>query len=769
MVVEITKFRTKWAKPILFSSVFGLAHMGVASAQTSEGSGLDEIVVTAQKRAENQQDVPIAITAISSKTIERSNLSNATQLTQLVPSLQVNGVVGEATPIYSLRGVSMFDFSFNQSSPVALYKDEVYKGNFAIQGIELFDLERIEVLRGPQGTLYGKNTTGGAINLITKKPDFTSSGYLRAGYGNFDRREFEGAAQLPLIEDVLAVRGAFTYVKSDGWFENVSPGQLDLEGTDQWGARVSVLFKPSEDLTFNLIASKSQQDPVNYGILGRPGPLGVGAGVFADFNALDPVANPQTDYFRVGLADDQIEDPNPGRREQTTNAVSLTANWDISPSLGLTSITSYDQGELFVPENTDGAPIQVIEIDYRGETTQFTQDIRLSTNFDGPFNFILGAYYQYEDVFNDTELRFFNGIDVNADGTIDAADCVDGGFFLSCRYGNQFDQTRNSTALYSDGSYEISPQLKIRGGIRVTREKADLDNFVAQVRSATGVPIANTIPGDATNLNATFTNSLDDTAVTGKVGVDFTPADDLLFYASYSQGFRAGAFNAQAFFSIDEATAVEPETIDAFEVGFKTQFFGRRLQLNGAAFSYKYDNQQIINVNPSNSAQQLINVDKSTINGAELELAARPFNNLTFTSSLSYLDAEFDQAIISGTDVSGNTLPNAPKLSGNVSVDWQFIDKSSFGAVLHLDGSFQSKQFFEPFNVERIQQPAYGILNGNVSFEVIPESLEVSLWARNITNEFYITNAIDVVEGFGLDYIHRGAPRSYGLKLTYLY
>ncbi|NOX94624.1 MAG: TonB-dependent receptor [Alphaproteobacteria bacterium] len=769
MAQGLTDFRKKWTKPILVSSVFALFHAGSAGAQPTNEAVLDVVVVTAQKRAENQQDVPIAITSLNSKTIERANLSNATQLTQLIPGLQVNGVVGDATPIYSLRGVSMFDFSFNQSSPVALYKDEVYKGNFAIQGVELFDLERVEVLRGPQGTLYGKNTTGGAINLITKKPDYTVSGQLRAGYGNFNRREVDGAVQFPVIEDVLAVRGAFTYAKSDGWFENVSPGQPDLEGTDQWGARLSVLFEPSEDLTFNLIASKSQQDPVNYGILGRPGPLGVGAGVFADFNAIDPVANPQTDYFRTGLADNQIEDPNPGRRKQTTNAVSLTANLDISPSLSVTSITSYDQGELFVPENTDGAPIQVIEIDYRGETTQFTQDLRLATNFDGPFNFIVGAYYQYEDVFNDTELRFFNGIDVNTDGTIDASDCVDGGFFLSCRYGNSFDQTRNSTALYGDGSFEISPLLKLRGGIRVTREKADLDNFVAQVRSATGAPIANTIPGDPTNLNATFSNSLDDTAVTGKVGVDFTPADDLLFYASYSQGFRAGAFNAQAFFSIDEATTVDPETIDAFEVGFKTQLLGRRLQLNGAAFSYKYDNQQIINVNPSNSAQQLINVDKSTINGAELELAARPFNNLTFTSSLSYLDAEFDEAIISGADVSGNTLPNAPKISGNVTVDWRFIDKPSFGAVLHLDGSFQSRQFFEPFNVERIEQSAYGILNGNVTFEVIPEALEMSFWAKNITDEFYITNAIDVVDGFGLDYIHRGAPRSYGFNITYRY
>ncbi|MBL4853086.1 MAG: TonB-dependent receptor [Robiginitomaculum sp.] len=749
------------------SSIFALVHTGSAKAQSNDEAALDIVVVTAQKRTENQQDVPIAITSLNSKTIERANLSNATQLTQLIPSLQVNGVVGEGTPIYSLRGVSMFDFSFNQSSPVALYKDEVYKGNFAIQGVELFDLERVEVLRGPQGTLYGKNTTGGAINLITKKPDYTSSGYLRAGYGNFDRRKIEGAIQLPVIGDVLAVRGAFTYAKSDGWLENVAPGAPDLAGTDQWGARISVLFEPSESLTFNLIASRSQQNPINYGIVARPGPQGIGAGVFAEFNALDPVANPLTDDFRVGLADDQVDDPNPGRREQNTTAVSLTVNWDASPSFGITSVTSYDQGDLFVPENTDGSALQVIEIDYTGETTQFTQDLRLATNFSGPLNFIAGAYYQYEDIFNATELQFFNGIDVNTDGVIDANDCIDGGFFLACRYGNQFDQTRNSGALYGDGSFEISPLIKLRGGIRVTREEADLDNFVAQVRSVTGVPIANTIPGDATNLDAAFNNSVNDTAVTGKIGIDFTPADDMLFYASYSQGFRASAFNAQAFFSIDEATIVDPETIDAFEVGFKTQFFGQRLQLNGAAFSYKYQNQQIINVNPANSAQQLINVDESTINGAELELTARPFNTLTFTSSLSYLDAEFDTAVISGTDVSGNRLPNAPELSGNLAVDWRFIDTSSFGAVLHLEGSFQSSQFFEPFNIDRLEQPGYAIVNGNMTFEVIPQSLEVSIWAKNITDQFYITSAIDVLDGFGFDYIQRGAPRSYGANVTY--
>ena len=225
----------------------GIQTPGVTAESAEAGSeGLEQVVVTAQKRAENLQTVPVSVTALTAAQLGSLKLDDASALATQIPNLQVNGIVGEGSPLFSLRGVSMFDYSLSQSSPVASYIDEVYKGNFVLFGVELYDLERVEVLRGPQGTLYGKNTTGGAINFITHKPGFNTEGYIKVGGGNYNRREVEGAFQTGLIPDRLAVRVAMTYTKADGFVRNILPGHPDLEGVDQYGVRVSDLFRATE-------------------------------------------------------------------------------------------------------------------------------------------------------------------------------------------------------------------------------------------------------------------------------------------------------------------------------------------------------------------------------------------------------------------------------------------------------------------------------------------------------------------------------------------
>jgi len=248
----------------------GIALLAAAAARAetpAEIEGIQEIVVTAEKRSETLQKVPVSVTALTSAELAQLKLDSPSDLVTQVPNLQVNGIVGEGSPLFSLRGVSMFDYSLNQSSPVASYIDEVYKGNFTLFGVELYDLERVEVLRGPQGTLYGKNTTGGAINFITRKPGFDTEGDIKVGAGNFNRREVEGDLQTALVPDRVAVRFAFTYTKVDGFIQNVLPGHPDLEGVDQYGVRLSLLWKANDDLTLTMRASKSMQDPQNYAII----------------------------------------------------------------------------------------------------------------------------------------------------------------------------------------------------------------------------------------------------------------------------------------------------------------------------------------------------------------------------------------------------------------------------------------------------------------------------------------------------------------------
>ena len=379
-----------------------------AQAPAEQSDAIETIVVTAEKRSESLQSVPVSVTALTGAQLEHVKFDSPSDLVTQVPNLQVNGIVGEGSPLFSLRGVSMFDYSLNQSSPVASYIDEVYKGNFTLFGVELYDLERVEVLRGPQGTLYGKNTTGGAINFITHKPGFTTEGEIKVGVGDYNRREVEGAFQTALIPDRLAARVAFTYTKVDGFIQNVLPGHPDLEGVDQYGVRLSFLFKASDNLDFTLRLSKSMQDPQNYAIIdGRiaqpsPGNPG-GVGFTGYFRTTDG------NYGSPPLSNYQIAQDYTPRRRQDNEAASLTAEWAVTPSNKVTSITSWDEGSLLNPEGTDGAPYAIWSIPYTGKTRQVTQDLRLTSTGDAALQYIVGAYYQHEVIFNSTENHHLHG------------------------------------------------------------------------------------------------------------------------------------------------------------------------------------------------------------------------------------------------------------------------------------------------------------------------------------------------------------------------
>jgi iron complex outermembrane receptor protein len=736
----------------------------VVAQEVSEGA-LEEIVVTAQKRSESIQDVPVSITALSATQLAEARIEDPSALTAYVPNLQASAPLGGSTPVFSLRGVSMSDYSLNQSSPVASYVDEVYKGNFALFGVQMYDLDRIEVLRGPQGTLYGKNTTGGAINFVTRRPDFDNDGYLRLGIGSDNRTEAQGAMGGSLVEDRLAGRIAFTYAKADGWFQNRYPGGENPEGLDEYGVRASLLYKPTDSLDVMLRLATSEQTPINYGVFARPGESGIGGGVYSLFHSFDPVANPNVDYFRTGLDDREIESNFARRRRIATDSAALTLDWKLSDGYALTSITSWDKGEMLSPEDADGSPLKVIEIDYDApDVRQYTQDLRITSTLGGRFDFIAGLYVGREKLTNSTELRLYNDIDVNFDGALDFQDCL-AGLPLGCAIGNSFEQERDTWAVYFDGSYELTDSLKLRFGVRETHDQSKLRDFKSQLRGSDGVVLANLIPGDPANPDATTSDDFSNDAPSGKLGLDYTTANGTLLYASYSHGYRGGAFNAQAFFAPDELTVADPEKLDAYEIGAKGQFAGGRVQLNGAAFVYKYKDQQFLDTDASTSLQVLRNIDQSTIKGMELELIAKATDALTLTGGLGWLDSRVDQAELRGEDLSGNELPLAPKLTATLGVDWQTPISPALRLALHADGSYAAKQYFDIFDTERLANDAYTLVNARVALQSADARWEVAAWGKNLSDEFYFTYGLET--SFGFDYFHVGAPRSYGIEASW--
>jgi iron complex outermembrane receptor protein len=246
--------------------------------------------------------------------------------------------------------------------------------------------------------------------------------------------------------------------------------------------------------------------------------------------------------------------------------------------------------------------------------------------------------------------------------------------------------------------------------------------------------------------------------------VDIMPADDVLLYANYSRGYRAPSFNGQAFFDPSEASVANAETVDAFELGWKTQFAGRSVTFNGAAFYYRYSNQQFINVDPATAAQTLVNIDRSRIFGAEAELAVRVTDTLGLRAGIGLLDTEITEGILSGVDLAGNRLTNAPTLSANFGMDFTLFDNGMTELSFHPQMSYISDQFFEVLNTPRLEQSGYALLSGHIKLEHGP--MAIALWAKNLTNKFYYTARIDT-QGFGFDYNHVGAPRAYGATLTF--
>lgn len=771
------------------------AQQAGASALTPTTS-LQEVVVTAEKRVQNLQQVPASLSAFTSTQLGQMKMDTPSDLVSHVPNLQANGIVGEGAPLYALRGVSMLDYSLSQEGPIAVYSDQVYEGNIVLMGVGMFDLERIEVLRGPQGTLYGKNATGGAINFITQKPKFDEEGYFTIGAGNYGRQEANGALNGVLIQDKLAARVAFTYTKVNGFVRNILPGHPDLEGVNQYGVRLSLLFTPTDNLEMLLRYTKSMQDPQNYAIIDGCVTPPIAAGCA-------PGGVGFVGYYRTTtgtlsgtpLAADQIAQNYTPKRRQDDQSVSLTADWKMSQSLTLTSISSWSEGFLFNPEGTDGAPLDIFKIPYYGTTRQTTQELRLTSSNTGPFNFIAGLFYQHEIVYNSTDNQFYNDPSLNVYG--DYRDCVansfgagvgySAGFLINagCQYYNRFDQLSNSWAAYSDASYDVTRKVKLRAGVRYNHDNGSQKNALAQLRGSDGVPIANLIPGGMVGgvwtpvealpgspnydavVNATTAQWQHNSAVTGRVGIDFLPTRNSLLYLSYSRGYRAAAFNAQFFFANTDFSHVPAETVDSIEAGFKTSWLGHRLQADGAIFHYQYRDQQFIDVRP-NGTQPLISLPKSAIYGAELELAGRPVSRLTLRAGLGLLHTDIQQGALAGgaIDISGKKLPFAPTVSGTLAADWVAFSWSAAAVSLHLEETFDSKQYFEFLNEPRLAQGGYGLLNARATLTSSNDRWEVSAWARNLADKLYFTNEVDL-QGLGYDYRHRGEPRMYGADVTY--
>jgi len=853
---------TRYYSRLLIASTSAIAlHATSAIAQEAaadEDVGLSEIIVTAQKREQNLQDVPAAVSAFSADDLQARGVTQTSDLMGTLPNLQVTSAYSTTQPNFSLRGISVAnEFSASTASPVGVYVDEVYQSFRASHGQQLYDLDRVEVLRGPQGTLYGRNTTGGAINFITKKPDLDgANGYATVGYANFDTYKFEGAAEATLIPDQLGIRIAGTRSKGDGYTFNPTDGE-DYGTTDSLAARASLRWKPSDKIDINMKGYYAKNDPrqdLPYGIgylAGR-----TNAGGYSRFA-------PRPELGGRTLKRNEVQADTAGEYFTSSRGLSLTIDAELSDSLSIISITGYDYGRYRLsPFDCDGSPIDICAIRYNSQSKNFNQDLRLT--FDGDrLKLIGGLYYGKDTIDTQNEPDFFgflrpllrgfgvpgnfNNIPIgvgnslrtipaflvnpalspaspgycapivinpsgffdarslvafqtdvaatnSAGGTASQAACAAAGAppFGPILADQRFTISRPSTAIYGEAAYEITDALSITVGLRYTWDKVKYSKARTLLFDLAGTgTIASLVP-----YSFPFNGALPAVAqkrstgeFSGRAVIDYKFTDDVLGYASYSRGYRAGTFNGLAYQDVSQVYFLEPEKVNAYEVGLKSRFADNRVQLNLAGFYYDYSNQQIAQIIGATSFLRSAN---GRVLGMEAELAAQVAEPLRIDASFGYLDTKYKGNSVDPTDptsltlnINGNRFPNAPKMTFSAGFDLTAYEGERSKLILRGDAQYMGKYFFDPFAdygqspcgqpragslvLQATPEiacgnPGYWLFNGRATY-TLDEKYSISVWGKNLTNKFYYVYGLNL-NAFYQDYLTRGVPRTYGIDFT---
>lgn len=737
-----------------------LSVTNLAYAQESQApDDSDVVVVTASRREQALQDVPVTVAAISGDALESAGVFNTADLAGQVPNLVVASPYGDAQPNFILRGISVGnEFNSNQASPIGFYVDENYISARFAQGMQLFDLERVEVVKGPQGTLYGRNTTGGAINVITRRPELDgSNGYVTAGYGNFDTKELSGAAEFTLIPDVLGIRGAVTWSEGDGQLENLTPGKPDMRSTDNSAGRLAIRYRPNDALDFDLRLYSAESHP----LADVPLTLGVGPGGAQADGYVRPASY---GFWQTDSADT-------GEFVTIGSGAAFNARWSLG-DFQIISLTAYDRGKQGLHNDFDGSAPDWGVVDWRAKFEQFNQDVRLQYDGDG-FVGTVGAYYGWDENRTHNTYDFFSllqgifpGFNPPANPAADLTTGLFPGPVTGFAVDHYFTQTRRSSAVYAEGEWQLTDQLTAIAGLRYTHDEIELDDVQSFALDYNFTPQLNLIPPGLYDPTAQF-GPIEDSGntVTGRFILKYQLTDDVNVYGSYSRGYRSGAINGTAYLSPAQLTFVEPEEVNAYEFGVKSELFDNRLRLNAATFFYDYSNQQlqeVILVVPF-----LRNAPAAEVFGIDVDATLEVTDDLTINWGLGVIDTEYKELSLSGFDLSGNKFTNAPEMTSNVSADWRIGEAMGGDVRLFTNATYIGDTYFSPFNEVNnngnLQQAAYWTLDGRLSWS--NGAYEVALWAKNILEEEYYTYGLNLQNGFGLDYLVAGAPRTYGIQV----
>ena len=736
----------------------------LAGNVSAEGDTLEEIIVTAEKRAVSIQDIPLSISAFDQSRLDKSDISTISDLQNITPNLQFTMAANAGThAIVTIRGIGTEVLTAQGEAGVAIYQDGIYLGRASGSLMDFYDVERVEVLRGPQGTLYGRNAIGGAINVVNNRPheefEVSASGLV----GNIERRRFRGLVNGPLGDSVFA-RITATYEKDDGYLENLVAGGTNSNDKDNVSVRGQLLFDISDNI--QLLArgfywnagghGTSARIVGNYPRFAIVGLIPIQPGVFAAPH-LFPGVYSIVEGGALPLPDDlhEVRHDHRGSQDHTIFGGSLEFSWDTS-AFNFKSITAWTEDDAFIERDGDGSELPLFYRNSSQVSKQFSQEITLTSHGDGPLQWIFGAYYYEEDV---DDMRFINFLNVTKWALAAGRPPFTGAMF---RDPNNNDT--NSTAVYGQIDYAFTDRLTGTLGLRYTRDEKHGGN----VGRILYEPVFNT---PLRGFPQVWTYKKTWKEPTGKIALRFDQSDDSMFYGSYSKGFKTGGANN------DFGTIFGPERVYTLEIGSKNRFFDDRLQLNAALFSSDYKGMQVFTVGRTTIA--IDNAAESSIQGFEIDAVGLISENFRLDASISYLDAEFDEFSASDPsltspapapppeDLKGNKLPRSPKWKFMMGADISF-NLAAGRLTVRPEFNWQDEMYFNAFNRELIRQDSWHTLNLRATYMSSDEDWSVTLFGRNLGNEDYITNMFVEATLIGSAVVANVAkPRTYGIEFAY--
>ncbi|MGE0622136.1 MAG: TonB-dependent receptor [Pseudomonadales bacterium] len=704
--------------------------MAAAPAERASNTVIEDIVVTAQRIEENIQDVPVAVTAFSEDKLWDNRVKSMVDISLRTPSFTATEV-NPGEPNLTIRGIGTEGINSNAGGDpsVALFLDGVYIGRGGAAPLSFYDLERVEVLRGPQGTLFGKNVVGGAVSLVTRKPSLDEDFVEVSGsFGNYDLIEVLGRFNKGM-SPTFAVSGAINARQRDGYTLNETTGN-HVDDEKIAGGQISFLYTPTDELDMLLSVDYTNQDQ-----RGQPRDNVCDASVAGGVHCVG--VNPNV--RRVNAFDD-------GYLKRDVLGLNLTIDYDIDWGT-LTSVTAYRSADFSHADpffsNPINPPAQIESYNENIEDiAQFSQELRLA--FDAMNNRLSGVagiyYLREENERNEILVQTFPVPAASGTGSFPQ------------------DVTAQSFALFGQLNYDLTERLTLTAGARMTWEEKDAD-LAGVLVSGPGMP-----PPLAEEYSVSADESWD--AFTPRFAATYRFSDDAMAYASASRGFKSGGFQGTAGTAASAATPYDPEYAWSYEIGTKTQWLDDSLQLNLAAYYIDYEDLQVSQLVPL-CCVVIGNAATAEIYGVEVEAIYQPVPGLELNGSYAWLDAEYKSFESGATaDNTGNTLQRAPKNKVNLGAQYAW-PVGDFGVLMaRLDWTYQTKIYFEASNTPLEVQDSYDTLYGRIALQAPDNSWEVALWGKNLDDELIKTHIVAFAP-FAQQLNLYEPPRTYGLTLTF--